>query len=95
MPVLGNHRIAYCQAHTVKFLMDFVSIMRAIGNFLWFIFGGALMVLLGNIVRFLLAGVWLALGHVASAVACIFTIIGNPFRDSASQTGRHRTGPGG
>jgi len=79
MPVLGNHRIAYCQAHIVKFLMDFVSIMRAIGNFLWSIFAGALMGLLGNSVRFLLAGVWLALCHVGSAVACFFTIIGIPF----------------
>ena len=35
--------------------------------------------LLGNIVWFLLAGVWLALGHVVSAVACFFTIIGIPF----------------
>ena len=35
--------------------------------------------LLGNIVWFLLAGIWLALGHVVSAVACFFTIIGIPF----------------
>ncbi len=109
--------------------------MGAIGNFLWFIMGGALMGLgwwlvgllafisiigipwgkacfvigqfaffpfgkeavsrkdlsrqddigtgslglVGNIVWFLLAGVWLAIGHVASAVACFVTIIGIPF----------------
>lgn len=109
--------------------------MGAIGNFLWFIMGGALMGLgwwlvgllafisiigipwgkacfvigqfaffpfgkeavsrkdlsrqddigtgslglIGNIVWFLLAGVWLAIGHVASAVACFVTIIGIPF----------------
>ncbi len=35
--------------------------------------------LLGNIVWFLLAGIWLALGHAVSAVACFFTIIGIPF----------------
>ena len=35
--------------------------------------------LLGNVVWFLLAGVWLAIGHVVSAVACFFTIIGIPF----------------
>lgn len=35
--------------------------------------------LLGNIVWFLLAGVWLAIGHVISAVACFVTIIGIPF----------------
>jgi uncharacterized membrane protein YccF (DUF307 family) len=109
--------------------------MGAIGNFLWFIMGGALMGLgwwlvgllafisiigipwgkacfvigqfaffpfgkeavsrkdlsrqddigtgslglIGNIIWFLLAGVWLAIGHVASAVACFVTIIGIPF----------------
>ena len=35
--------------------------------------------LLGNIVWFVLAGVWLAIGHVVSAVACFVTIIGIPF----------------
>ena len=35
--------------------------------------------LLGNIVWFVLAGVWLAIGHVISAVVCFFTIIGIPF----------------
>jgi uncharacterized membrane protein YccF (DUF307 family) len=34
---------------------------------------------LGNVVWFLLAGWWLALGHLASAVACALTIIGIPF----------------
>ena len=109
--------------------------MGAIGNFLWFVMGGALMGLgwwlvgllafisiigipwgkacfvigqfaffpfgkeavsrkdlsrkedigtgslglLGNIVWFVLAGVWLAIGHVMSAVACFVTIIGIPF----------------
>lgn len=109
--------------------------MRMIGNFLWFILGGALMGLawwvcgllalvsivgipwgracfvmgeftffpfgqeaisrkelhqkedvgtgslglIGNIVWFLLAGFWLAMGHVLSAVICFITIIGIPF----------------
>ncbi len=35
--------------------------------------------IVGNIVWFLLAGWWLALGHVMSAVACFVTIIGIPF----------------
>ncbi len=35
--------------------------------------------LLGNIVWFLLAGLWLALGHVMCALACFLTIIGSPF----------------
>ena len=35
--------------------------------------------LLGNIIWFLLAGVWLAIGHLLSAVACFVTIIGIPF----------------
>lgn len=35
--------------------------------------------LVGNIVWFVLAGVWLAIGHVISAVVCFCTIIGIPF----------------
>lgn len=35
--------------------------------------------LLGNIVWFVFAGVWLAIGHVAAAVVNICTIIGIPF----------------
>ncbi|HEY8878106.1 MAG TPA: YccF domain-containing protein [Roseateles sp.] len=109
--------------------------MSAIGNLLWFVFGGALMGLgwwlagllafisiigipwgracfvigqfaffpfgkeavsrkelsgvedvgtgglglIGNVVWFILAGVWLAIGHVVSAIACFCTIIGIPF----------------
>ena len=109
--------------------------MRAIGNFIWFIFGGILMGLawwlvglvaflsivgipwgkacfvigqftffpfgqeaisrkelkhkddigtgglgmLGNVVWFVFAGVWLAIGHLFSAVLCLITIIGIPF----------------
>ena len=34
---------------------------------------------LGNVIWFLLAGWWLALGHLSSALACFFTIIGIPF----------------
>ncbi|EGU51328.1 hypothetical protein VIOR3934_20686 [Vibrio orientalis CIP 102891 = ATCC 33934] len=34
---------------------------------------------IGNIVWFLLAGIWLAIGHIMSAVACFITIIGIPF----------------
>lgn len=33
----------------------------------------------GNIIWFVLAGVWLAIGHVLSAAACAVTIIGIPF----------------
>ncbi len=35
--------------------------------------------LIGNVVWFVLAGFWLALGHVLSAVACFCSIIGIPF----------------
>ena len=35
--------------------------------------------LLGNVVWFILAGVWLAIGHMISAAACFVTIIGIPF----------------
>jgi uncharacterized membrane protein YccF (DUF307 family) len=109
--------------------------MRAIGNFIWFIFGGLFMGLawmfiglvafisiigipwgracfvigqfaffpfgqeaisrkelhgkddigsgalgaVGNIVWFILAGLWLAIGHAFSALACFITVIGIPF----------------
>ena len=33
----------------------------------------------GNVVWFIFAGVWLAIGHLLSAVACFVTIIGIPF----------------
>ncbi len=33
----------------------------------------------GNIIWFIFAGLWLAIGHVASAIACFVTIIGIPF----------------
>ncbi|OOV86845.1 YccF domain-containing protein [Oceanospirillum linum] len=35
--------------------------------------------LMGNIIWILFAGIWLALGHLMSAVACAITIIGIPF----------------
>ena len=41
--------------------------------------GTGVLGLFGNIVWFLLAGVWLAIGHVISAAACFVTIIGIPF----------------
>lgn len=33
----------------------------------------------GNIIWFIFAGFWLAIGHVFSAIACFITIIGIPF----------------
>jgi uncharacterized membrane protein YccF (DUF307 family) len=35
--------------------------------------------ILGNIVWVLLAGIWLAIGHITSAIALAITIIGIPF----------------
>ena len=35
--------------------------------------------MLGNIIWFIFAGFWLAIGHVFSAIACFITIIGIPF----------------
>ena len=35
--------------------------------------------MIGNIIWFICAGVWLAIGHVVSAVLCFCTIIGIPF----------------
>ena len=34
---------------------------------------------IGNIIWFLFAGVWLAIGHVVTACGCFITIIGIPF----------------
>ncbi len=33
----------------------------------------------GNVIWFFMAGIWLAIGHVGSALACFITIIGIPF----------------
>ncbi|MEY4977780.1 MAG: hypothetical protein RLZZ352_50 [Pseudomonadota bacterium] len=33
----------------------------------------------GNVIWFVFAGVWLAIGHLLSALACFVTIIGIPF----------------
>lgn len=35
--------------------------------------------MLGNVVWFLVAGFWLAIGHIVTACACFVTIIGIPF----------------
>lgn len=34
---------------------------------------------IGNVIWFIVAGLWLALGHLASALCCFVTIIGIPF----------------
>ncbi|WP_098413736.1 YccF domain-containing protein [Vibrio sp. ES.051] len=34
---------------------------------------------IGNVIWFVFAGIWLAVGHVLSAAACFVTIIGIPF----------------
>lgn len=41
--------------------------------------GTGTMGLLGNILWFIFAGIWLAIGHVLSALACAITVIGIPF----------------
>ena len=35
--------------------------------------------LIGNVLWFLVAGWWLAIGHLSSALACFITIVGIPF----------------
>ena len=35
--------------------------------------------MIGNIIWFIFAGVWLAIGHVISAILCFCTIVGIPF----------------
>lgn len=34
---------------------------------------------LGNVIWFIFAGIWLAIGHLLSALVCFITIIGIPF----------------
>jgi uncharacterized membrane protein YccF (DUF307 family) len=34
---------------------------------------------IGNVIWFLFGGIWLAIGHLASALVCFITIIGIPF----------------
>jgi uncharacterized membrane protein YccF (DUF307 family) len=34
---------------------------------------------IGNVIWFIFAGAWLAIGHLVSALACFITIIGIPF----------------
>ena len=41
--------------------------------------GTGVLGLVGNIVWFVFAGVWLFIGHVLAAIACFVTIIGIPF----------------
>lgn len=41
--------------------------------------GTGTMGLLGNILWFIFAGIWLSIGHVLSALACAITVIGIPF----------------
>lgn len=41
--------------------------------------GTGLLGTIGNVVWFGFAGVWLAIGHIMSALACFVTIIGIPF----------------
>ena len=59
-------RIAGCGSNAPGLslsLIDVSSIVGLLGNVLWFIF----------------AGIWLAIGHLLSALACFITIIGIPF----------------
>jgi uncharacterized membrane protein YccF (DUF307 family) len=41
--------------------------------------GTGILGMLGNVIWFLVAGVWLAIGHLVTAVACFITVIGIPF----------------
>ncbi|WP_291991440.1 YccF domain-containing protein [Candidatus Accumulibacter sp. ACC007] len=41
--------------------------------------GTGVLGLVGNVIWFVFAGLWLAIGHLAAALACVLTIIGIPF----------------
>ena len=46
--------------------------------------GKAPLAALGNVIWFLVAGWWLALGHLSSDLACFVTIISFPFSSTSS-----------
>lgn len=41
--------------------------------------GTSVLGLVGNVIWFVFAGLWLAIGHLTAALACVLTIIGIPF----------------
>ena len=41
--------------------------------------GTGVLGVLGNVIWFLFAGLWLAIGHLVSAVVCFVTLVGIPF----------------
>ena len=41
--------------------------------------GTGLLGTFGNVIWFIFAGIWLAIGHMLAAIACFITIIGIPF----------------
>lgn len=41
--------------------------------------GTGILGVIGNVIWFLLAGIWLAIAHVVAAFACFITLIGIPF----------------
>lgn len=41
--------------------------------------GTGVLGIIGNIIWFIFAGIWLAIGHLGSALLCFITIIGIPF----------------
>ncbi|HET7633717.1 MAG TPA: YccF domain-containing protein [Burkholderiales bacterium] len=41
--------------------------------------GTGMLGVIGNVIWFLLAGIWLAIAHVVAAFACFITLIGIPF----------------
>ncbi|WP_374681136.1 YccF domain-containing protein [Accumulibacter sp.] len=41
--------------------------------------GTGVLGLVGNVIWFVFAGLWLAIGHLTAALACVLTIIGIPF----------------
>ena len=50
--------------------------------------------LIGNVLWFLVAGWWLAIGHLSSALACFVSIVGISLRDQVHQAGLDRVETG-
>lgn len=53
--------------------------MSLLGNILWVLFGGGLVLCLEYVLWILVGGIWIAITHLLFAAVCAITIIGIPF----------------
>ena len=56
-----------------------IAVAQGRMSFVPLLIWGTVGTVLGNLVWFVFAGLWLALGHLGSALVCFVTLIGIPF----------------